>query len=74
MEWLIYLKERLSPVVTAVGTLGLGVDLALKDHIANIANIAGVTDFGDSSVNLIVRAWTDNSNYRDVYFYINETL
>lgn len=169
------LKVPISPVVAAVGTLGLGVGLALKDHMANIAGgvmialnklfsagdyvrcsgtegvvekvelfftrlktvdnkvifipnatftsnpvynytrenlrrvdvsigisysasieevkdvllelmasnelikkepaaFAGVTDFGDSSVNLTVRAWTDTSNYWDVFFYINETL
>lgn len=169
------LKVPISPVVAAVGTLGLGVGLALKDHMANIAGgimiavnklfevgdyvkcsgtegivegvelfftrlktvdnkvvfipnatftgnpvynytkenmrrvdvsigvsysasvdyvkdtliglmaanelikkepaaFAGITDFGDSSVNLTVRAWTDTSNYWDVYFYINETL
>ena len=169
------LKVPISPVVAAVGTLGLGIGLALKDHMANIAGgiiiavnklfsigdyikcsgsegivegvelfftrlktldnkvifipnatftgnpvynytkknmrrvdvsigvsysasvdevknvllelmssnelikkepaaFAGVTDFGDSSVNLTVRAWTDTSNYWDVYFYINETL
>jgi small conductance mechanosensitive channel len=169
------LKVPLSPVVAAIGTLGLGVGLALKDHMANIAGgvmigvnnlfsvgdyikcagtegvvdkvelfstrlrtvdnklafvpnatfssnsvfnytkenlrrvdisigisynaqidevkqvlldmmaaneliktepaaFAGVTDFGDSSVNLTVRAWTETSNYWDVYFYLNETL
>lgn len=169
------LKVPLSPVVAAIGTLGLGVGLALKDHMANIAGgvmiavnkqftvgdyvscagtdgfvesvdlfftrirtvdnkmvtvpnsafssnsvvnftkenmrrvdvavgisysadveavkgvlmelmaanekikeepapFAGVTEFGDSSVNLAVRAWADTSDYWDVFFYLNETL
>ena len=38
-----------------------------------MANIAGVKDFSYSSVKLTVRAWTNTSNYWDVYF-INETL
>ena len=169
------LKVPLSPVVAAIGTLGLGVGLALKDHMSNIAGgvmigvndlfsvgdyikcggteglvvkvelfstrlktvdnklvfvpnatfssnsvynytrenlrrvdisigvsynsklddvkqilldmmaanelikkepaaFAGVTDYGDSSVNLTVRAWTETANYWSVYFYLNETL
>jgi len=169
------LKVPLSPVVAAVGTLGLGVGLALKDHMANIAGgimiavnklfsigdyvkctgsegviegvelfftkiktvdnkivfvpnatytnnpvynytrenlrrvdisigisysasvdnakqvlldmmaaneliknepaaFVGVKDYGDSSVNLTVRAWTETVNYWNVYFYLNETL
>jgi len=169
------LKVPLSPVVAAIGTLGLGVGLALKDHMANIAGgimiavnkqfsvgdyikcadmeglvegvelfstrvktfdnklvfvpnstfssnsvfnytkkdlrrvdisigisyksnvdnakqilldmmaaneliknepaaFVGVKDYGDSSVNLTVRAWTETANYWDVYFYLNETL
>lgn len=169
------LKVPLSPVVAAIGTLGLGVGLALKDHMANIAGgvmiavnkqfevgdyvscagtdglvdsvelfftkirtvdnkivtvpnsafssnsvtnytkenmrrvdvtvgisysadieevknvlheimagndmiksdpapFTGVTEFGDSSVNLTIRAWADTADYWDVFFYINETL
>ena len=175
MLFLQVLKVPLSPVVAAIGTLGLGVGLALKDHMAIIAGgvmigvnklfsvgdyirctdaegvvdkvelfstriktvdnklifvpnatftanslynytkenlrrvdisigisysapvdkvkqilldmmaanelikkepaaFAGVTDFGDSSVNLTVRAWTETANYWNVFFYLNETL
>ncbi|TAJ04012.1 mechanosensitive ion channel family protein [Marinilabiliaceae bacterium JC017] len=32
----------------------------------------GVVELGDSSVNLVARAWTKTSDYWDVYFYLNE--
>lgn len=37
-------------------------------------SFVGITNYGDSSINFIVRAWTDTSNYWPVYFHINEML
>ncbi len=80
-----YTKENMRRVDVSIGvSYSASVEavknvlLALMDSNEMIkkepAAFAGVTDFGDSSVNLTVRAWTDTSNYWDVYFYINETL
>lgn len=34
----------------------------------------GLTDFGNSSVNFVVKAWTKTEDYWDTYFYINEAI
>jgi small conductance mechanosensitive channel len=34
----------------------------------------GVTDYGDSSINLTVRAWTKTEHYWDVFFELNEKI
>lgn len=38
------------------------------------APFAGITDFGDSSVNLTVRVWCKSSDYWDVFFDTNQNL
>jgi len=38
------------------------------------APFAGITDFGDSSVNLTVRVWCKSSDYWDVFFDTNRRL
>lgn len=80
-----YTKENMRRVDISIGVSYSSSVEAVKDILLALmdsnemikkepAAFAGVTGFGDSSVNLTVRAWTDTSNYWDVYFYINETL
>ncbi|HPJ22917.1 MAG TPA: mechanosensitive ion channel family protein [Clostridia bacterium] len=38
------------------------------------ASFIGITSYGDSSVNFIIRAWAETSHYWEVYFFINERL
>jgi len=80
-----YTKENLRRVDISIGiSYSASIEevknvlLAIMDSNEMIkkepAAFAGVTDFGDSSVNFAVRAWTDTANYWVVYFYLNETL
>jgi small conductance mechanosensitive channel len=45
-------------------------DLVLKDPAPQVA----VLEMADSSVNFIVRPWTDTDNYWDVYFGVTENI
>ncbi len=45
-------------------------ELTLKDP----AVFVGLSDFGDSSVNIVVRAWTQSSDYWTLYFDINRSV
>lgn len=62
--------EDLSKVIEKLITL-------MKDNpkvLAEPAPFAGVTEYGDSSINLIVRPWVDVADYWDVYFDINKGI
>lgn len=37
-------------------------------------SFVGLVEFGDSSINFVVRVWTETINYWEVYFYINEAI
>lgn len=34
----------------------------------------GVTDYGDSSINLTIRSWVENADYWDVFFDLNQSI
>lgn len=38
------------------------------------APFVGVTDYGDSSINLTIRAWTNTEDYWSVFFELNEKI
>lgn len=42
--------------------------------ISNPAPFIGVTDYGDSSINLTVRSWCKGADYWDVFFELNESM
>lgn len=42
--------------------------------LKNDANLVAVSELGDSSVNFVVRAWVDTSDYWPVYFELTETI
>ncbi len=37
-------------------------------------SFVGITEFGDSSINLTIRAWCVNADYWDVFFELNEAI
>jgi small conductance mechanosensitive channel len=34
----------------------------------------GIKEYGDSSINIIIKVWTDTSEYWNVFYYINDML
>ncbi len=52
------------------------MEMAKGDNriLSEPAPFAGITDFGDSSVNLTVRVWCKSSDYWDVFFDTNQRL
>jgi small conductance mechanosensitive channel len=63
-------ESEIEEVKKIIGELLASNELIKKEP----ASFIGVTNYGDSSVNLIIRAWVDTSNYWEVYFFINERL
>lgn len=63
-------ESKIEDVKKVIGELLASNELIKKEP----ASFIGVTNYGDSSVNLIIRAWVDTSNYWEVYFFINERL
>ncbi len=80
-----YTKENLRRVDVSIGvSYHSGID-NVKDVIEQLLEsyelvkkepsvFVGITSYGDSSINFIVRAWTETQNYWPVYFHINEML
>ncbi len=80
-----YTRENLRRVDVTIGvSYGSVIDDVRKtiEEILNSnemikkepASFIGITNYGDSSINIIIRAWAETSNYWAVYFFINERL
>lgn len=47
-------------------------EMNLNEEIHNLNPMVGLEGLGDSSVNLVVRAWVETANYWDVYYELYE--
>ncbi len=52
------------------------MDILTSDQrvLEDPAPFTGVVSLGDSSVNIVTRAWVNGGDYWDVYFYLNEKV
>lgn len=63
-------KSSIEDVKEAINVILLSNELIKEEPKAFI----GIKNYGNSSIDLVVRAWTDTVNYWEVYFYINDRL
>lgn len=80
-----YTRENLRRVDVSIGvSYSSGIDIVKKvieEMLSSYSLVknepvpfVGVISYGDSSINFMVRAWTETANYWSVYYYINEML
>lgn len=80
-----YTRENLRRVDVSIGvSYNSGIDnvkRVIEEMLASYSLVknepvpfVGVISYGDSSINFMVRAWTETANYWPVYYYINEML
>jgi len=80
-----YTKESIRRVDVNIGvSYNTKIDSVRKTVIDIIKNnskilkepesFIGLNEFGDNSLNFVVRVWTETINYWEVYFYINEAI
>ncbi|MFR9651099.1 MAG: mechanosensitive ion channel domain-containing protein [Rikenellaceae bacterium] len=50
------------------------VEMNLSEELHVLDPMVGLEELGDSSVNLVVRAWVETANYWDVYYEIYEKI
>lgn len=63
-------SSKIDEVKSVIEGFLASYDLIIKEPVPFV----GISNYGDSSINFIVRAWAETQNYWPVYFHINEMI